>query len=456
MSTRQVALKILGIVSRELLSSQLLRGASLSFITRVSGVGIAYIAHMLLANWMGADGYGEYTYVITWSNVLATLAGLGLTGAVLRFIPEYQVKFDWPRFKGIIVGSQLLVGCAGLLLSLAGTGWILLSKPQQASWVDRSSMLLGLWLVPAFGLMNLQTQILLALHRVDLAQVPSMVLKPVLLLAGASILRSVGVTPTASLAITFITLVIVLVVQWLGCIQHQPASVIQVRPEFAWAHWLNVSFPLMLAGMFAFVVNQVDVLMVGTMLGPREVGIYSAAVKTASIANFVLVAVNSVVVPSVAALHAKGDVAALQSLVTKATHLAFWPSVMISIGLVFLGAPVLSLFGREFALGRSILAILLIGHLFSAAHGTVGYLLNVTGHERLTAWVLGLSALVDIVLNVLLIPIWGAMGAAVATTTTLAILNVSQYFLVARKIGIHSSVLYDLLTRCSNVICKKA
>jgi hypothetical protein len=72
------------------LIATLIRGASAALIIQASGAGITYLTQVLLAQWMGADDYGIYDYVMTLSTVLALLAGLGLSGAVLRFAPEYR------------------------------------------------------------------------------------------------------------------------------------------------------------------------------------------------------------------------------------------------------------------------------------------------------------------------------------------------------------------------------
>ena len=70
--------------------------------------------------------------------------------------------------------------------------------------------------------------------------------------------------------------------------------------------------------------------------------------------------------------------------------------------------------------------------------GPVGHLMSLTGHGRDSARVYGMAAIVNIVLNLLLIPPLGMEGAAVATATSVVLWNVWLFLLVRRKVGVHS------------------
>src|SRR5699024_12883604 len=113
----------------------------------------------------------------------------------------------------------------------------------------------------------------------------------------------------------------------------------------------------------------------------------------------VLIAVNAIAAPAIAELDHVGKMEELQQFARRIAHLIFWPTLVLSAGLVVLSGFILGLFGKEFVNGKLLLIILLVGQLAHACVGSVGYYLNMTGYERESAKVYGVAALVNIVLN---------------------------------------------------------
>ncbi|AEB12562.1 flippase [Marinithermus hydrothermalis] len=413
----------------------LARGAGIAFVLQASGTGLKYLTQVLLARWMGAAEYGVYAYAFTWANLLSVLATLGFTTGSLRFVPEYLAKEDWAHLRGFIRRVRQLVLLAGLLLAAVGGGiLILLHSPQ----MNTTALLLGMALVPLLALVSVQREMVRGTRRIALAYAPPMVLQPVLVLVAAFLMLSSlgGLTGVAALSAFALALLIVLGVQGWGLVQTLPQEAVSMPPRYETARWWRVSFPLLLVSGSLIVLNQADILMIGIFLGPKEAGIYMAATKTAALVSFVLVAVNAIVAPMISELHTKGDREELQRMVSAAVRWMFWPSLSVTLGLLLLGRVVLGLFGTEFPMGYSALVLLALGQLVNASVGPVGYLMSLTGHQDLSAWVYGLSALVNIGLNALLIPIWGLIGAALATMAAMVLWNAWLYVLVYRFLGL--------------------
>jgi O-antigen/teichoic acid export membrane protein len=156
---------------------------------------------------------------------------------------------------------------------------------------------------------------------------------------------------------------------------------------------------------------------------------------------FALLVVNMVLGPMIASLHAVGDQARLQWVITASARAVIAISLPVALTMIFFGSTVLSMFGGQFTRGASALAILATAQLFNAATGSVVLLLNMTGHERITAQVVALTAALNILLNALLIPRWDVDGAAVATGVSLAVLNTTLMVRVHRKLGIDPTAL---------------
>jgi len=415
----------------------LARGASVALAIQISGAGMKYVIQILFARWMGPAEYGSYIYAFTWAQLLGVLAGLGLTTGVLRFIPEYLASRDWSRLRGVVKRSRQLTFITGFVFATFSTIVIVQLHPSQ---IHIPSLLVGLWLVPLLALLNLQMEMTRGTRRIALAYMPPLLIYPALA-AGAAflVLRVSGaLTSVSALGAVSMALMVVLSIQAFGFKRALPREADHVTPYYETARWLRVSFPLLLIAGFFIVLNQADILLIGLLRGPKEAGIYAAATKTAALVSFVLTAFNSITAPMIASLHASADRSSLQRVVSAATRWTFWPSLIIALGLILFGGPILKLFGSDFAAGRWPLALLSLGQLANASAGPVGYLMSLTGYQDLSARVYGLSALVNVILNAAIIPIWGLAGAALVTMSTMVLWNVWLYFLVKRHLGVSS------------------
>ena len=106
--------------TRSPLLISLLRGTAIALGLQLSGIAISYIMQVLLARWMGATQYGVYDYALGIGTFLGFLACLGLPNSLLRFIPEYTVKEDWGKLRGIVWGSWRYVFASSVALSSIG------------------------------------------------------------------------------------------------------------------------------------------------------------------------------------------------------------------------------------------------------------------------------------------------------------------------------------------------
>jgi O-antigen/teichoic acid export membrane protein len=206
----------------------------------------------------------------------------------------------------------------------------------------------------------------------------------------------------------------------------------------------------MLVSGFILVINQTDVLMVGTLLSPREAGLYRAASKTATLVILVPTAMRVVVEPRLVELHAGGDIRELQRIAAMAARWSFIPALGLALVLAAVHVPVLRLFGSEFVAVRDVLLVLMGGQLLLAGTGVAGSLLNLTQFQRLAALIFGGAAALNIGLNALGIMLAGTIGAAFATATTLCILGLTLWWAVRRQMGVDASILDALRRRITS------
>lgn len=428
----------------------LARGAGTAFLVQVSGVGLTYIVQIFLARWLGTAEFGIYEYVVSCTLLLAIFAGLGLPTAVLRFISQYQVTQQWQQLTGLIQGTWRLTGVISFVLSLGTT--LLILTFQNSNWIYYTSLVIGVWMVPLIALAQLQAEMARGFNKIILAYAPFRVILPCLVLLGAFILWKINSDLTSEwvLSLSIFSLIIVVGTQWY-LLQNQLKREYQlVTPDYQTLEWFRVAFPLLLQGVFSIVLNQTDILMIGTIVSPEAVGIYSAAAKTSVWVTFVLQAVNTVVAPVFTTLYTQNDRSGLQSLVATVAHWIFWPSLILSIAIIVFADSILGLFGSEFVAARLPMTILIFGQLVNVGSGSVGYLMVMTGHQNQSAIIFGCSAITNIILNALTIPTLGILGAALSTALTMAMWNILLHVLVVRHLNVYPSILYAILPKSTD------
>jgi O-antigen/teichoic acid export membrane protein len=202
--------------------------------------------------------------------------------------------------------------------------------------------------------------------------------------------------------------------------------------------------PMMLITGFTIINQRADVIMVGAFAGTTSAGIYAAAARLANLLVWGLTAVNMIAAPLFAQLHAEGKLNELQRITTLASLGIALFTLPAAAVMLAAGGWLLELFGKEFIQAYPALVFLVAGQCVNALTGSVGYLLIMTGTQREAAIVVGVTAVMNIILNYILIPWMGLAGAALATASCTVLWNGAMYCIVKNKLAVDPS-LFGLL-----------
>lgn len=421
----------------------LFRGASIALLIQIAGNGIGYIGQILLARWLGANGYGIFSYLITWAQVFTIVALIGMDLGIVRFIPEYIARQDWQRLSGMLHWSRRLGLGAGILLAAASAFILFFLRPVSSSAI---TLLLGSLLIPLGVLAEVQTEILRSTKRIGWAYGPTVLIQPLLLLGLVYTLLRIlgGLKDYFSILALVGSMCLVVMLQALKIQQIFSETIQNVSAIYEGHAWLKVFFPLLFNSIFIVILLRVDTLVVGYFKGAAEVGIYSAAVKTSAIVGLTLFAINSIVAPLIASYYARRDMAGLQNVVSLATLGSFSAAVIIGLGVILFNGTILGAFGAEFIRGRLPLFILLFGQFVNVGSGSIGLLMQLTGFERQSMWVLCCCSLMTGIACVVVVPLFGIVGAAIVSVAGLLLWNVWIYRLVVKNLGIHASIFFAI------------
>ncbi len=197
----------------------------------------------------------------------------------------------------------------------------------------------------------------------------------------------------------------------------------------AFTRIFRFAIPVSITGIAAFALSYIDTLVIGFFYSPHEVGIYSVASPTSRLLLAFSSGLYATVLPSVSELRESEDV---KKLAIKATKLSY--AVLIFFTAIFIaGADLIiqGLFGSQYAGAVEPFRILLIGSFFFGVFTLNSALLQGVGLPKVPMKILLLSAVIDFVLNLTFVPVLGIKGAAIASSTSLAVAGVlTQVYLL--------------------------
>ncbi|HMM13532.1 MAG TPA: oligosaccharide flippase family protein [Parvibaculum sp.] len=422
--------------------AQVVRGAGLVMGIRIAGAAIALLSQVLLARWMGAFEYGIFAYVWVWVIILGIIAPMGFGTSTLRFVPDYRINAKWRRLAGILHDSWwivLVLGLAFMVLGLAAIG--ILRNEIEGYYV--LPLVLAMMCVPGFALTDTLEGTARAFGWVSLAYLPAYIIRPLGIVAVGALIHFMfgGLTGVAAVAGALAATLLTLAGQRFFLNRRIGAAIPRAKPIRHTRYWVAASLPLVLAeGLYLLLLNT-DIVLLGYFVDPNEVGIYFAATRITNLVVFIYFAVAALAVPKFSELHAAGDRVGLQVFVHNIIQWIFWPTLAAAGFLLLIGEFALNLFGEGFDKGYPLLAVLMLGFVARASTGPVEYLLNMTGHQNLTAAVYGAAALLNIALNLVFVPRFGLMGAAAGTAASLVFASFCLFLIARRRLGITSFVL---------------
>lgn len=413
-----------------------------SFLLKAVSMVLLFGYGLLLARLLGSVEYGVYEYAFAWLTLFLVPAVFGLDKILLRTLAASRARGAWGEARALLRWSTVWV--AALSIGLGATAGYLAWSVAGGS---ATPTVVALWIVcatlPVSALTVLWEGALRGLHRVIEGQLPILIGRPVLAIALLVIFVRVLPWPaeaTVALAAFFLASAAAMVFAGVRLWLRLPAGLKRAEPVARPLSWLAAALPLAVMAALYIANGRLGVILLGSMTGPEDAGVFALITRGTDLIMFPLVAVQTALSPTFAGLQAAGDRLRLQRVVTRGTVLMFVLAFPIAFGLFLFGHQFLLLFGPSFVVGLPALRILVLAQFLSISMGPVGILLVMTGRERLAMIGFASGAIVNVGLAFLLIPRLGVEGAALAATASIVIWNLLLAVLTYRALGVDATI----------------
>jgi len=422
---------------RRILIKGFLGVSAISIASKVFGLLIS----ITLAQTLGAEGLGLYGFAMAVMSILVVPVQLGLPQMIVRQTAVYLDNKRFSSFKGLIHYSSWTVFVFSMVVAVSTSLYAFFFIEKRGA-LDPYILLFASFLIPFLGLNAVRDAVMRGMEKVVLAQLTENIFRPVLFLsflAVAFLLLDQDMTALGAIWLQILaTLFSCLVGYYLFC-RIRPNELTVSGYDTEVAGWSRKALPFLFLSVVYVVNERIGTIMLGTMTGAEEVGIYRVILQAGVIVAFGLTVIEIVIAPHIARMHDSDDMKGMQKLLTRSAQYSLTIAIPVVILLVVFGDWILeSLFGNEFVTGHKPLVVLAIGHLFNAAMGCLVVALNMTGNGWYTTFGITVSALSAVLFNWILIPQYEVMGAAIATAISIMIWNVLLFVSLYRETGLVS------------------
>lgn len=416
-------------------SKELFQGASIALALKFIAAIIKFTFSVVLARILGAKDVGIYFLAFTVVNIAGRVGTLGLNAALVKFIAANAAIKQWEKVKGVYLNAIItssIVSSILTLLIIIFSSWIA-NKLFNEPTLERPLQYMAIAIIP-FSLIELHAHSLRGLKKISDSMLVLSILIPFLTLIGIIFLGQlygiIGVVWSYIIAALFT--LFVGVSRW----KHYTPQLKFKKGDFKLKNLLSCSIPLFWVLIMQLFMQKFSIIILGIYLTSEKVGIFQVASRTAMFISYILIAVNSIAAPKIAELYREGKIEVLSIFAQKTTKLmtlcAFFPLALF----ILIPKIILSIFGTEFIEGSFVLVIIGIGQFINVSTGVVGLLLTMTGYEKIWRNVIIISAIFNISLNLLLIPVWNIVGAAIAMTLSISLQMLAALVMVWKKLGI--------------------
>ena len=375
---------------------------------RVAQMALSFLISIFTVRYLGPGNYGIINYAGAYVAFFTSLCTLGINSVIIKdFV-------DNPEDQGKAIGTTIVLRAVSSLLSALMIIGIVNVVDKEEPVTLIVSVLCSIALVfQVFDTINYwfqskyQSKVTTAATLV--AYIATSIYKIILLALHKSVIWFAFAS-----SVDYIVIAICL---FLAYRTHRGPKF-----QFSWKkgkYLLSKSYHYILSGMMVAIYGQTDKLMLKQMLSETSVGYYSLASSVNMMWCFVLQAIIDSLYPTIMSLYKSGNKEAFERKNRQLYVIVIYVSIFVAIMFMLFGRiAVVLIYGKEFAASASLLKIIAWYTIFSYLGVARNAWIVCTNTQRYLKYIYISAAVTNVLLNLILIPVWGAFGAAAASLLT--------------------------------------
>lgn len=396
---------------------------------------LSFLVSVLAARYLGQIGYGTLSIGTTILAAVSTLTMVGLGQGVSGYLPRY----DSPETKrDILVSASLII----LPVSVGIATALIVAAPFLSSNIFDDPSLVPVIRVCALGIPVANIgQLAVSAIRGNKQTLPKVLIDDICLQGSRVILVAlfglIGLGTVAIASAYTASLVLSATFGLYYLIRQTPlisaSGTIKVRRDL-----LSYSFPLWISAGMSVIYSGTDTFIIAYFSETASVGIYNVVYPLAHHLSIIMISVGYIALPTFSEMHANNEYGKIKSNYQSVTEWVLAGTLVPFLMILFFPNEIITLFfGSEFTVGSLALSILAFGFFFHSITGPTSDIVKAIDASRLVMVDGAVAALVNFILNIILVPQFDYIGAAIATTSSYALLNGLYSYQVYTRTGAH-------------------
>ncbi len=424
----------------ENLTVKIAKGTSLLFMGSLAGYFISFFYKIILARGLGPEEYGVFSLVLMMVGFFTTFFSLGLPSAITKYTSEYisqkkEIHTIFSTAAPITVftatlGSVLLFFLSGFFAINVFHNPLAVIPFKIGSLAVFFSLFSGLF---SGVLTGFQKMGILSFSGV-IEKGSKFLLTILFFSLGFKILGA-----TWAYSLSFFVMFVFLVVAY-----KHTTPIIFKKAEFNLAKkLLSFGVPLFMAGIAATFLGWTDSFFIGYFLTAKDVGYYNVALPVVGLLSMVMAALAVALFPMISQLNAKKDKKSLGEIFNRSLKYSIYFILPAATGSFLLAKPIIQiLFTSEYLAAVPAFRILSIGTIFTSLIViSRSFIAGINEPRKIMKYTF-IAAILNVILNYFLIPLWGINGAAIATVTSLILLFLLSIKFIRKKIKLNLSYIF--------------
>ena len=421
-----------------------IRGSSLLLFGRLLSVGLNFASQVLIVRYLSKADFGAWAYALSVVAFFQGLSTLGLDRGITRFIPIYHERDEQHKLLGTIIFVLIVTAISSVLIIASFHAWPeFIAKLVKEKDQPVDLILIMIFLVPVDAIDGLLIALFASFASPRAIFFRKHVLAPGLKLTAVLLLVFLqaevdflawGYLTAGALGVAIYGVMLLRLLYRQGTFDNMTLSKIKIPAK----EILAFTIPLLSSDLVTIVMHSLDSLLLGYYHSPEAVGAYRAILPAAHFNKVVATSFALLYTPLAARLFANGDNAGINELYWKT---AIWMAVLSFpvFALTFsLAQPLtVALYGARYESSWVYLALMSFGYYFNTALGFNGLTLKVLGKIRYVVIINTAAGLFNLLLAWLLIPPYGALGAALATAIAMVVYNILKQAGLRLAAGLH-------------------
>ena len=416
------------------------KGSIIVYLGSLMSAFLIFAGRLTIIRYWSQSEYGVFSLALVIITIISFIASLGMVEGTIRSIAYTRGRKDYKKIPELISSSVVISIISSILFGILiffFSEFIAINFFSDSSLIDPLRVFaIG---IPFLTLIDILVSIFRGFGQVKptvyFQHILINLLFPIFLFVVIFFDKSVINIYYSYVVSTILVSILLLIYIYRYT---SPKEVFSVSSALSSTAKKLVSFSLPLLGstILFMLVLWTDTLLLGVFRSSSDVGLYNAATPLAQFISFPLFSIGLIYMPVLSELYARGKMDEIRrnySILTKWLSLTVFPLFLIFF--LFADTIVTSLFGQEYIFSANALRILSLGYMIHNLSGSNTSTLIGIGENQFILYSTLVVAILNIILNVILIPIWGIEGAAIATAIALFSTNLLKCIKIYSKIG---------------------